>query len=105
MNQDELDRFIAWLLAHGSEVLAPTNPYEVVRFTTQDGVAIIFKDADGEITKDRNGAFGVLRCFRKKRRREEGTETPQCFKTQVAGKLNRKTRRVELHVLRSNADA
>ena len=67
MNQDELDRFIAWLLAHGSEVLAPTNPYEVVRFTTQDGVAIIFKDADGEITKDRNGAFGVLRCFRKKR--------------------------------------
>lgn len=34
-----------------------------------------------------------------------GTETPQCFKTQVAGQLNRKTRRVELHVLRSNADA
>lgn len=67
MNQDELDQFTSWLLAHGSEVLAPTNPYEVLRFTTQGGVAIIFKDADGEITKDRNGAFGVLRCFRKKR--------------------------------------
>ena len=67
MNQEELDQFISWLLAHGSEVLAPTNPYELLRFTTQDGVAIIFKNADGEITKDRNGAFEVLRCFRKKR--------------------------------------
>ena len=67
MNQEELDQFISWLLAHGSEVLAPTNPYEVLRFTTQYGVAIIFKDAAGEITKDRNGAFEVLRCFRKKR--------------------------------------
>lgn len=65
MNQEELDLFISWLLAHGSEVLAPTNLYEVLRFTTQDGVAIIFKDADGKITKDRNGAFEVLRCFRK----------------------------------------
>lgn len=67
MTQDELDRFTAWHLAHGSEVLAPTNPYEIVRFTTQNGVAIIFKDADGKVTKDRNGAFGVLRCFRGKR--------------------------------------
>ena len=29
MNQEELDQFTSWLLAHGSEVLAPTNPYEL----------------------------------------------------------------------------
>ena len=93
MNQEELDRFTAWLLSHGSEVLAPTNPYEVVRFTTLDGVAIIFKDADGEITKDRNGAFKVLRCFRKKRDWNGG------------GKRERKTRSASRRKLLVNSIA
>lgn len=40
-NEKTMQKFHAWLGCHGSEVLRPTNPYEVTRFTTPEGVGII----------------------------------------------------------------
>ena len=56
MNEKMLRRFSDWLFAHGSEVLATTNDYEVIRFTTQLGIAVLYRNKDGEITKGINGA-------------------------------------------------
>ena len=43
MNEKMLRRFSDWLFAHGSEVLATTNDYEVIRFTTQLGIAVLYR--------------------------------------------------------------
>ena len=56
MNEKMLRRFSDWLFAHGSEVLATTNDYEVIRFTTQLGIAVLYRNKDGEITKGIKGA-------------------------------------------------
>lgn len=40
-------RFRAWLTANGAEVLATTNPYEVVRFRSGAGVGIIYRNERG----------------------------------------------------------
>lgn len=58
-----LKRFNAWLTTHGSEVLKPTNPYEVTRFTTPEGVGIIYRDKHGTITRKVNGAEEAWRAF------------------------------------------
>lgn len=39
------ERFAAALTAHGAEVLAPTNPYEVMRFRTRYGTGVIYRNA------------------------------------------------------------
>ena len=44
MNEKMLRRFSDWLFAHGSEVLATTNDYEVIRFTTQLGIAVLYRN-------------------------------------------------------------
>lgn len=46
MNEKMLRRFSDWLSAHGSEVLATTNDYEVIRFTTQLGIAVLYRNMD-----------------------------------------------------------
>ena len=44
------DAFRSFIVARGSEVLALTNPYEVERFTTPDGVGVIYKDKSGRLS-------------------------------------------------------
>lgn len=39
------ERFTAALTAHGAEILAPTNPYEVMRFRTRHGTGVIYRNA------------------------------------------------------------
>lgn len=39
--------FKAWLTENGAEVLAPTNPYEVVRFRGEQGVSIVYRNDGG----------------------------------------------------------
>lgn len=48
--QDETSRFCAWLTANGGEVLTTTNPFEVVRFRTSQGVCVIYRNAAGAWT-------------------------------------------------------
>lgn len=62
-NEKTMQKFHAWLGCHGSEVLRPTNPYEVTRFTTPEGVGIIYRDKNGNITKKINGAEGAWSAF------------------------------------------
>ena len=42
--------FKAWIAANGGEVLTTTNPYEVVRFRTNQGVCVIYRNALGAWT-------------------------------------------------------
>ena len=42
--------FAAALVAAGGEMLAPTNPYEVMRFRTAYGVGVVYKNAKGKRT-------------------------------------------------------
>ncbi|AJA07420.1 hypothetical protein SKP52_02425 [Sphingopyxis fribergensis] len=43
-------KFRAALVAAGGEMLAPTNPYEIVRFRTSHGVGIIYRNKRGRET-------------------------------------------------------
>ena len=72
MNEKMLRRFLDCLLAHGSEVLATTNDYEVIRFTTQLGIAVLYRNKDGEITKGINGAQDAFNAFLDQRKWEGG---------------------------------
>ena len=42
--------FVAALTAAGGEMLAPTNPYEVMRFRTSQGVGVVYTNAKGQRT-------------------------------------------------------
>ena len=42
--------FSAWLTARGAQVLNVTNPYEVVRFKTQRGFGIVYRNDKGRLT-------------------------------------------------------
>ena len=48
--------FRKWLEAHGSEILHPTNAYEAARFTTKEGVGVIYMNQDHYLTKWIRGA-------------------------------------------------
>lgn len=41
---------------------ATTNDYEVIRFTTQLGIAVLYRNKDGEITKRNQRGAG---CFQR----------------------------------------
>lgn len=43
-------RFTDWLTARGAQVLNPTNPYEMVRFTTERGLGIVYTNSRGRVT-------------------------------------------------------
>lgn len=42
--------FSACIVAAGGELLAPTNPYEVLRFRTKYGVGVVYQNAKGQRT-------------------------------------------------------
>ncbi|ACL58492.1 HNH endonuclease [Methylobacterium nodulans] len=62
---DEMTRFRAWLTANGAEVLAPTNPYEVVRFRGSQGVSIIYRSDTKPISRMTGQAAEALATFRR----------------------------------------
>lgn len=49
-------KFKAWLGEHGSDILAPTNPYEVARFTTNEGTGVVYTKGSGRIASWTGGA-------------------------------------------------
>lgn len=50
MKPDEIKRLTDWLARQGAEVLAPTNPYELVRFRARGGVHVIYTKATGRLS-------------------------------------------------------
>lgn len=59
------ENFISWLNGRGSEVLAPTNPYEVMRFTGPLNVCVIYSNSKGQIKGEhwQNGADIAWNAF------------------------------------------
>lgn len=43
----KVDKFQTFLKESGAEVLAPTNPYEMVRFKTENGVSVMYRGRRG----------------------------------------------------------
>lgn len=50
VNKSEVKNFETWLSSLGAEVLAPTNPFELVRFRAHSAVHIVYTKANGNIT-------------------------------------------------------
>lgn len=48
--QKTLPRFRAWLVERGSEIRAPTNEWEVLRFLAPEGIAIVYRRQDNTLT-------------------------------------------------------
>ena len=48
MNETEVEKFKNWLNQQGAVVLDPTNPYELVRFKTENGVSVVYTGKRGE---------------------------------------------------------
>lgn len=59
----QLPKFKVWLDERGSEVLPSTNPYELIRFSTMAGVAIIHGNSRGIVSSWSNGAEEAYRAF------------------------------------------
>ena len=57
--------FKKWLVARGSSIEKPTNPYEVLRFTTPEGVGVIYRNGYGVITSWMNGAKEAWSAYAK----------------------------------------
>ncbi|MGX7709146.1 HNH endonuclease [Methylobacterium sp. Gmos1] len=61
---DEMSRFREWLTRNGAEVLAPTNPYEIVRFRGDQGVSIVYRSDTKPISRMTGQAAEALATFR-----------------------------------------
>lgn len=58
----KMDRFRAWLDERGAQVFAQTNPYEVIRFSTPEGVGVIYRKLNGSLSFT-GGSKHALVCF------------------------------------------
>lgn len=56
-------RFKIWLEGRGAEVRAPSNPYEIARFTTPDGVGVVYRNAANVISSWAGGADNAYIAF------------------------------------------
>lgn len=57
------ETFERWLSDHGSEIRTPTNPYEVIRFTTPEGVGVVYRNDKGHITSWTGGAAAAWSAY------------------------------------------
>lgn len=57
-------RWKAFLQANGAEILTPTNQYEVARFTTLNGVGVVYINGAGRITSWVGGAEEAFEAFK-----------------------------------------
>ncbi len=60
----EMGNFVQWLTNHGSEIRVPSNPFEVLRFTTPDGVGVIYRDKSDHISAWENGSKKAWLAFK-----------------------------------------
>lgn len=60
---DEIERFKAWLVERGAEILVPTNPYEVARFRAAGRAGIIYENQKGArtLTGEALGAWAAFK--------------------------------------------
>lgn len=61
----EWPKFEAWLVSRGSEIRPPSNRYEVARFTTPEGVGVIYQNGKGIITSAIGGAEEAWGAWKK----------------------------------------
>ncbi len=47
---DIMSKFKTYLAQSGASILETTNPYEVVRFKTENGVSVVYKKNNGSLT-------------------------------------------------------
>lgn len=45
-----LDKFRAWLIRNGAQILDPTNEYELLRFQSRQGIGIIYRNKHGMVS-------------------------------------------------------
>ena len=57
------ERFAYWLAGRGSSVVAPTNPFEIIRFLGPNNTCIVYRNGRGNITSWQNGADTAYRAF------------------------------------------
>ena len=56
-----VDKFKLFLVGSGAVLLEPTNPYEVIRFRTKNGVSVVYKGKRGySFTGEAREAFDVM---------------------------------------------
>lgn len=55
--------FKGWLEARGSEVRVSTNPYELARFTTPEGVGVVYRNGKDVITAWEGGAREAFEAY------------------------------------------
>jgi hypothetical protein len=55
--------FTKWLRARGSQILAPTNEYEVLRFTTAQGIGLIYSSRTKPISHINGPAHTAVSSF------------------------------------------
>lgn len=56
-----VDKFKLFLVASGATLLEPTNPYEVVRFRTKNGVSVVYEGKRGySFTGESAEAFEMM---------------------------------------------
>lgn len=56
-------KFEAWLRDRGSEIREPSNEYELARFTTPEGVGVIYCNASGAISSWVGGSLEAYKAF------------------------------------------
>lgn len=76
MKPNETKKFRDWLVSRGAQVLVATNPYEVLRFRTGNGVSVVYRGDSGKETYT-----------------GESAEAFQAFKTQAAWRGAKKVNR------------
>lgn len=61
--QKRWPKFKGWLEARGSEVRVTTNAYELARFTTPEGVGVVYRNGRDVITSWEGGADTAFLAF------------------------------------------
>lgn len=59
----DISKFKKWLRDRGSEINAPTNPYEILRFTTPNGIGLIYKNKSGRVSSMNAAAQTAVEAF------------------------------------------
>ncbi|AWJ93263.1 HNH endonuclease (plasmid) [Azospirillum baldaniorum] len=57
-------KFKDFLVSRGSEVLAPSNAFEVARFTTPQGIGVVYRNGKGQVSSWQGGADEAFAAFR-----------------------------------------
>ena len=85
MSEATLKKFKAWLLANGSVIHENTNnEYEVLRFSTPEGIGVLYKDKRGSISSGVRGADSAYSAFHAGKKWSAANKTQDLWKSQKA---------------------